>query len=206
MAWKNVQYENGKYRTSEGGGGGSSTFAGLEDVNLSNLQNGQVPKYNSTTHKWENANESGGGGTVTDVTVDGTSVVNQQGVAEIPAIPDGLHHYSTTEKVIGTWVDGKPLYEKIVQGTTITGGQNDYVNHNIQNLDTLVDSCVMTHFSDNGYWRKLNFAYNNGGTGNDWLGGYAVNSTQIIFQIGVSYASYLDKWYATLQYTKTTDV
>lgn len=83
MAWKNVQYENGKYRTSEGGGGGSSTFAGLDDVSFSNLQNGQVPKYNSTTQKWENANESGGGGTVTDVTVDGTSVVNQQGVAEI---------------------------------------------------------------------------------------------------------------------------
>lgn len=89
MAWKNVQYENGKYRTSEGGGGGSSTFADLEDVSFSDLQNGQIPKYNSGTGKWENANESGGGGTVTDVQVDGVSVVNQQGVAEIemPAPP-----------------------------------------------------------------------------------------------------------------------
>ena len=110
---KFVKYKNGKFSTSDegGGGGGSSTFAGLDDVSFSNLQNGQVPKYNSTTQKWENANESGGG-TVTDVTVDGTSVVNQQGVAEIPAIPDGLHHYSTTEQVVGTWIDGKPLYEK----------------------------------------------------------------------------------------------
>ena len=24
MAWKNVQYENGKYKTSDGGGGASS--------------------------------------------------------------------------------------------------------------------------------------------------------------------------------------
>ena len=114
MAWKNVQYENGKMRTSEGGGSGSSTFADLEDVSFSNLQDGQVPKYNSSTQKWENANESGGGGTVTDVEVDGVSVVNQQGVAEIPAIPDGLHHYSTTEQVIGTWIDGKPIYEKTI--------------------------------------------------------------------------------------------
>ena len=86
--WKNVQYKDGKMRTSEGGGG-SSTFAGLNDVNFNNIQNGQVPKYNSTTQKWENADESGGGGTVTDVQVDGTSVVNQQGVAEItmPSVP-----------------------------------------------------------------------------------------------------------------------
>lgn len=128
--WKNVQYKNGKYRTSEGGGGGGSTFAGLDDVSFSDLQNGQVPKYNSTTQKWENADESGGGGTVTDVkvdgqsvvdpqtgaaeitmpnipvqdvTVDGTSVVNQQGVAEItmptpPTIP------VTDVKVNGTSV------------------------------------------------------------------------------------------------------
>ena len=59
--WKNVQYKDGKMRTSEGGGGGgSSTFAGLDDVSFSDIQNGQVPKYNSDTGKWENANESGG--------------------------------------------------------------------------------------------------------------------------------------------------
>lgn len=91
--WKYVQRNktSGKYRTTDqgGGGGGSSTFAGLDDVSFSDLQNGQVPKYNSETHKWENANESGGGGTVTDVEVDGVSVVNQQGVAEIemPNVP-----------------------------------------------------------------------------------------------------------------------
>lgn len=61
--WKNVQYKDGKCRTSEGGGGGgSSTFAGLDDVSFENLQNGQVAKYNSETHKWENADESGGSG------------------------------------------------------------------------------------------------------------------------------------------------
>lgn len=74
MSWKNVQYENDKMRTSEGGGGGSSTFAGLDDVSFNNLQNGQVPKYNSTTHKWENADESGGGSSsADDVTYDNTT-------------------------------------------------------------------------------------------------------------------------------------
>lgn len=44
------------------GGGGSSTLAGLSDVDLDNLTNGQILKYNTTTQKWENADESGGGG------------------------------------------------------------------------------------------------------------------------------------------------
>lgn len=113
MSWKNVQYENGKYRTSEGGGGGgSSTFAGLDDVSFDNLQNGQVPKYNSDTHKWENADESGGGGTVTDVQVDGVSVVNQQGVAEIemptpPSVPSELSDLSDVQ--FSNLADHQPL-------------------------------------------------------------------------------------------------
>lgn len=38
------------------------SFAQLSDTSFSNLANGQIPKWNSTTSKWENANESGGGG------------------------------------------------------------------------------------------------------------------------------------------------
>lgn len=35
-------------------------IAELEDVNLTNPANGEILKYNATTHKWENAEESGG--------------------------------------------------------------------------------------------------------------------------------------------------
>lgn len=41
------------------------TLTGLTDTNISSPTNGQVLKYNSTSQKWENANESGGGGGVT---------------------------------------------------------------------------------------------------------------------------------------------
>lgn len=46
-----------------GGGTGATDLDDLSDVALSSPSNGQVLKYNSTTGKWENANESGGGGT-----------------------------------------------------------------------------------------------------------------------------------------------
>lgn len=202
--WKNVQYKDGKMRTSEGGGGGgSSTFAGLDDVDFSNLQNGQVPKYNSTTQKWENANESGGGGTVTDVKVDGQSVVDPQtGEANItmptpPTIPvtdvkvngtsvvdgnkeaqiksykevtqaeynalpdsklnDGILYaikdsagadgfppliYSDEEREVGVWRDGKPLYQRTFLLSSRISIRNDYTTilindttvYNIENL------------------------------------------------------------------------
>ena len=56
-----------------------TAFANMSDVDFNNLQNGQVPVYNSTSGKWENS--SGGGGAsalndLTDVTI--TSVSNGQ--------------------------------------------------------------------------------------------------------------------------------
>ena len=56
-----------------------TSFANMSDVDFDNLQNGQVPVYNSTSQKWENS--SGGGGAsalndLTDVTI--TSASNGQ--------------------------------------------------------------------------------------------------------------------------------
>lgn len=39
----------------------SSSFAGLTDTSFSNLQNGQIPVYNSSTSKWENGSAQSGG-------------------------------------------------------------------------------------------------------------------------------------------------
>ena len=39
-------------------GGGSSTFAGLSDVQFTNLQDGQIPQYDATSQKWVNTSAS----------------------------------------------------------------------------------------------------------------------------------------------------
>ena len=52
--WTN-QYISALGRNSSGGGGGGSyTLAGLDDVQLSNLANGQALVYDSTSSKWVN--------------------------------------------------------------------------------------------------------------------------------------------------------
>ena len=167
MAWKNVQYENGKYRTGSSGGG-SSTFADLEDVDLSNLQDGQVPKYNSSTQKWENANESGGSG----------------------------HNYSTTEQVIGTWIDGKPLYE-IVLSCNFTESYYDFTidaTFQIKLFHGIV-------YASSGDYNFIHLGYGN--ISSDMVQAYQYSSTKIRVQ---------NSFYGTrnvgefiLQYIKTTD-
>lgn len=49
-----------------------TSISNLTDVDITNITNGQILKYNSTTQKFENANESGGGGTAASVTYDNT--------------------------------------------------------------------------------------------------------------------------------------
>lgn len=249
-------------RTSEGGGGGgSSTFAGLDDVNFDNIQNGQVPKYNSTSQKWENADESGGGGTVTDVQVDGVSVVNPQtGVAEIemptpPTIPvedvevngasvvnaqkvaeiksykevtlaeyqalpssktsDGVMYcikdvgganqfppliYSDEEREIGVWRDGKPLYQKTVDCGALPSNTTKNVNHNISNIDFIVKA--------EGYAlapgvNSIPIPFTNDTNSTSQLA--LITTTSVIsLRTGIDRSAYT-KTYVTLYYTKTTD-
>lgn len=106
----------------------------IADVDVSSPTNGQVLKYNSTSGMWENANESGGGSSYT--AGDGVDITNnvistkQSEEGDIDEIIDVYPQagnlvsivnafnkgdiYSTNEKMIGQWVDGKPLYQKVI--------------------------------------------------------------------------------------------
>lgn len=48
--------------------------------------------------------------------------------------------YSTTEHVIGKWIDGKPLYQKTVEFGTLPAGDSKAVAHGVANINLIV-SC-----------------------------------------------------------------
>lgn len=48
---------------------------------------------------------------------------------------NNLNTYSTTEKRIGTYTDGRPLYRKTITGTLTGGDTPQTVAHNISNID-----------------------------------------------------------------------
>lgn len=149
--WKNVQYKDGKLRTGEGGGGGSSNFAGLDDVSFSNIQNGQVPKYNSTTKKWENADESGGG----------ASALTDLSDVNISSPSDGqMMKYDATT---GKWVNANM---EISEANWIC---SSYISANTVLTDSL-------NLSKGNYLIILHSPYSaNGGTQNSLLVSVSIN-------------------------------
>lgn len=47
--------------------------------------------------------------------------------------------YSTTEQAVGTWIDGKTIYRKVVQCGSIASASKD-VAHGISNLGVVVEA------------------------------------------------------------------
>ena len=103
--------------------------------------------------------------------------------------------YSTDEREIGVWTDGKPLYQKTIY-CGATGGYETTVsvNHNISNIDKFI--FIFGCFDDGEPVPTVN-------GGSDYIR-LSADSTKI-------YIKYKDSWdthtnlSVTVQYTKTTD-
>lgn len=94
------------------------------------------PAGKDATINGENAVTLAAGDNVTITTgEDGTVTISASGGGS-----SGGDVYSTEEQVIGTWINGKPLYRKVVSGTT--GTSSEYWNliseSAVQDLDALV--------------------------------------------------------------------
>ena len=118
------------------GGGGASAISDLTDVNLTNLSNGQILKYDSTNQKWVNANESGGGG---DVELEETPL------------------YTTPITVAGTYTLADDIenydFVSFVSGVSNEGDIRALIVSDILNMldDNLVVNCAGT----NGRWFNI---------------------------------------------------
>lgn len=109
-------------------------------------------------------------------------------------------NYLTSERRIGTWYDGRPLYKKTIkiQNTAFSNG-NNLVAHNISNLR----QCVKTELVKEGSHIFPYFNYANNTLTITAITN--VDSTDILIRcINDSWGN-TNIWYATLYYTKTTD-
>lgn len=107
-------------------------------------------------------------------------------------------HYSTDEQVVGTWIDGKPIYQKTFTGTTSATTSSDSVAGIISNFDTLVDSTGTIFLSGTWGVNQHSLPYNN-------VAEYYVDdSNQVIIHKQNEIAN-SKQYMVTLQYTKFTD-
>ena len=108
-----------------------------------------------------------------------------------------MNDYSTSEKVVGTWIDGKPLYQKTIDCGALPNATTKTVDTNIANANQLIywTGCVGNAgkmvlpriFKDNA----------------DVMATFAGDLSHIVIKTESNRSSL--NAYITVQYTKTTD-
>ena len=81
-----------------GGGGGSSTLAGLTDVDLDNLADGQILVWDDTNSKWVNANNQGSGGSGNSY--EKTSLYTATQVESLISLSQSMANFDLIELVV----------------------------------------------------------------------------------------------------------
>lgn len=113
---------------------------------------------------------------------------------------DRAHHYSTDEQIVGTWIDGKPLYETTIVIDSGFSTQFTYT-HGIANIDETVKMDGMMVFGT--YSEPL---YTGTAVTLGWDNYISdVVRTHFDVHIGSDRLPLVTKIYVILTYTKTTD-
>lgn len=155
---------------SASGGGGSSTLSGLSDVHLTLPSEGQVLTYDSVNSEWINADPE----------------------------KNYFKTFSASETVVGTWTDGKPIYQKTVDCGTLPNATTKQVAHGVSDIDFLVNLSGSAKHT-NGIQIPLPYVY-----GNTRCLQVYINATNIFLIASENMSGYTSS-FVTLQYTKTTD-
>lgn len=200
-----------------------------EEDTFNTSANGTVPKptaqevsdnkYLRADGTWKNPPGGGGGSnvTITPTLSSGTKIADFEidgtpGELYAPSGGSSAHNYSTTEQVVGTWIDGKPVYEITVESTTTRDGSvstTQSVSTGVSDIKELIDLRGAASYGANTAWLPFTFSDNaSSGLTNSRVKIIAVgNDGNVFFEIGNNYngANCINKVIITIRYTKTTD-
>ena len=115
-------------------------------------------------------------------------------VTELETLFSNDNTYSTEEiKTSKKWIDGKPIYRKVIFGKITEINQN--INHQIKNIDSYI-KLEPYMVPDTQIFPTFN-------TGNYFFTIFASSKTQLLLQTIQGYVG--NNYRVTLEYTKTTD-
>lgn len=120
-------------------------------------------------------------------------------MSTLPGAPTQYPKYSTTEQVVGEWLDGKPIYQKTINFGALPNNTTKNVAHEISNLDYVVE---MYGVSSDGSIQAC-LPYVNPASLSNAVS-IKINGSNIQI-VTASNMSTFTKTYITIQYTKTTD-
>jgi hypothetical protein len=111
--------------------------------------------------------------------------------------------YSTEEQKTGeTWIDGRPIYRKVIDFGLLNQQGTLYKDHNIKNLGQIVTARAIGYVD--GMYYPIPFAAVSSMFSSKNIG-FRVNSTQAMIGVGTTTDFYTHTAIAILEYTKTTD-
>ena len=114
----------------------------------------------------------------------------------VTSVEDVLN-YSTSEHVVGKWIDGSTLYEKTIDCGALPNGTSKIVSHNIDNINEVLNIENIVIRDDGLVFRTFESFSSSGGFV------YYVTKTDITL-IAASGANVYTKFYVTIRYTKTS--
>ena len=202
-----LQVGNDIYSIPSGGGGGADTEIIADDFDATeSYAVGDYAVYEGVLYKCTTAHT--GAWDASDF--DATQVMEEMPtpmpasdmsdiVSPKPSVMSRRFKYSTEEQVVGTWIDGKPIYQKTVNFGALPNATEKKVAHGISNLDEVINFVGVTTNSD-GITLSLPFAHETTIAKNIR---FAINTNEVIIGTGINRTG--NNAYVTIQYTKTTD-
>lgn len=129
-------------------------------------------------------------------TTDKTSLVNA--INEV----DEITNYYESETVVGKWINGKPIYRKVIISNSISSN----ISTGISNYEDVVKMQMLVKQTTSGDWRNIPWIFSSGSTlgGAEWAGGFYFSNGVIRNQIGNSLKE-ISRCIIIMEYTKTTD-
>ena len=149
----------------------------------------------------DNLGGGGGGGTTVIANPAGaaTDTLNKLQVGQtIYAIPSGgsVHTYSQTEQIVGTWIDGKTIYENTYHADVSSSTSGSVQLPNNTDKVIRIEGFVVQITTDNEV--MVNFCNDSTDKANVY---YRLSDKTVQIRTGTSYGK--GQYYLTVQYTKT---
>lgn len=105
--------------------------------------------------------------------------------------------YSTDEQIIGCWIDGRPVYQKVISLGSLPNVTAKNVAHGVSNIGDVVNAWA---YANSGIHRSP-IPYVSADT--TIIANMDVTTTNVVINTNTNLSSYTG--YAIIQYTKTTD-
>lgn len=110
--------------------------------------------------------------------------------------------YSFEERQVGVFADGKPLYQKTINCSTLPNNTTKEIEHGISNIDDVANIFVIAKNPTSGVWQNVPTV--NTTNLNQQIQAW-ISGTKVHIRSAIDYSAYTS-CYVTIQYTKTTDV